>query len=341
MTTRTSGGWRARVPGALAVVSFAVLLLASATEAQPRVSYERTQGISPAYEGWMENADGSYSIVFGYMNRNWEEELHIPVGPENYFSFVRPGELDDLEVSGYPNAAADQGQPTYFLPRRNRFIFNVRVPPEFEGGSQELVWTLTANGYTERAYGSLARDYRIDNMVMMSETGSLGAGSSNERIRSNEPPVLSLDGPREIRVRAGEPVRLAATVTDDGIPGGNPENPPTPLTPEQQLQRALNPPRRITVGKVDGLHLSWFVYRGAGEDVQFDPPQIKVWEDTRAFANSPWAPSWTPPMIPEDNRYVTDIVFPEPGVYILRGRAHDGGLFTDVDVRVEVLGPAL
>jgi hypothetical protein len=334
MTTVAWGGWR----GALAALPFAVLILATGAEAQPRVSYERSQGISPAYEGWILNEDGSYSIVFGYMNRNWEEEIQIPVGPENYFTFVRPGELDDMERSGYRQAEADQGQPTYFLPRRNRFIFNVRVPPGFEGGSQELVWTITANGSTERAYGSLARDYKIDNMVMMSETGSLGAGSSNERIRSNQPPAFSLDGPREIRVRAGEPVRLAATVTDDGIPGGNPENPPAELTPAQRLERALNEPRRITVGKVDGLHLSWFVYRGAGEEVQFDPPQIKVWEDTRAFANSPWAPSWTPPMIPADNRYETTVVFPVPGTYTLRGRAHDGGLFTDLDV-VVIVGP--
>ena len=33
------------------------------------------------------------------------------------------------------------------------------------------------------------------------------------------------------------------------------------------------PPNRITVGKNLGLHLSWFVYHGAG-DVQFEPAQI-------------------------------------------------------------------
>jgi hypothetical protein len=38
-----------------------------------------------------------------------------------------------------------------------------------------------------------------------------------------------------------------------------------------------------------GLHLSWFMYRGPGK-VTFTPEQIKVWEDTRTGANSPWAP---------------------------------------------------
>ncbi len=51
-------------------------------------------------------------FVFGYMNRNWEEEIDVPVGPDNGFN-----------VGG-----ADQGQPTHFLPRRNRFIFSVPVP---------------------------------------------------------------------------------------------------------------------------------------------------------------------------------------------------------------------
>ena len=54
------------------------------------------------------------------------------------------------------------------------------------------------------------------------------------------------------------------------------------------------PPTRITVGKNLGLHVSWFVYRGPGT-VTFDPPQVKAWEDTRAGANSPWAPLWSAP----------------------------------------------
>ena len=51
------------------------------------------------------------------------------------------------------------------------------------------------------------------------------------------------------------------------------------------------PPARVTVGKNVGLHLSWFVYRGTGT-VTFSPEQIMAWEDTRAGANSPWAPVW-------------------------------------------------
>ena len=91
----------------------------------------------------------------------------------------------------------------------------------------------------------------------------------------------------------------------------------------------------MTVGKTLGLHLSWFVYRGAGK-VSFDPGQVKAWEDTRAGANSPWAPIWTPPPVPPDGKYVVQATFEQPGTYVLRARADDGALFTDQDLTVNV-----
>ena len=95
------------------------------------------------------------------------------------------------------------------------------------------------------------------------------------------------------------------------------------------------PPRQATVGKRVGLHLSWFVYRGAGT-VSFDPPQVKVWEDTRTGAYSPWAPLFTVPPAPKDGKWVSRAVFDEPGTYVLRARADDGALTTDEDVTVVV-----
>jgi hypothetical protein len=98
----------------------------------------------------------------------------------------------------------------------------------------------------------------------------------------------------------------------------------------------LNPPFRITVGKINGLYLSWNVYRGEGA-VEFDPPQPKPWEDTRAGANSPWGALWTPPPAPEDGIYKTTVTFTEPGSYTLWGRADDGGLYHDQYIFVNVL----
>lgn len=84
-----------------------------------------------------------------------------------------------------------------------------------------------------------------------------------------------------------------------------------------------------------GLHLSWFVYRGAGK-VTFDPMQIKVWEDTRAGANSPWAPLWVPPPVPADGKWVAHATFEAPGTYVLRARADDGALLGDETLTITV-----
>lgn len=284
-------------------------------------TYLKGQHVEPAYEGWRQLDDGSYVMIFGYHNENWQEELDIPVGENNFFS---PG-------------AEDRGQPTHFLPRRNRFTFEVPVPADW--GDKELEWTLTAHGVTKVAYGTLARDYVIDNVVIASETGSLGAGTSSPESRSNIPPVVEVQGDRVgdqiVRtVRVGEPLHLRAKVTDDGLPKVRNLS-PIQASGATARARMLRAPTRITVGKTNGLFLSWNVYRGAGE-VTFDPPQIKPWEDTRTDANSPWGALWTPPPIPEDGMYDVNVTFDEPGTYVLWARADDGGLFHDQYVTVNV-----
>jgi len=60
--------------------------------------------------------------------------------------------------------------------------------------------------------------------------------------------------------------------------------------------------------------------------VAFDPPQTKVWQDTRDGGNSPWSVGWTTPPIPPENRWTANATFSEPGTYLIRGLAHDGGL---------------
>src|SRR6185295_616246 len=89
-----------------------VLLLPWSGVSAQSLTYTRGQTVAPAYEGWEETQEGTKYFLFGYMNRNWEEELDVPIGPDNGFN-----------VGG-----SDQGQPTHFLPRRNRFIFRVPVP---------------------------------------------------------------------------------------------------------------------------------------------------------------------------------------------------------------------
>ena len=68
----------------------------------------------------------------------------------------------------------------------------------------------------------------------------------------------------------------------------------------------------------------------------FDPPQTDTWEDTRDGGNSPWSPGWQSPEVPEDGRWTVAVTFSEPGHYVLRAIAHDGGLATVDDVTVVV-----
>src|SRR5579863_5990681 len=89
----------------------AVLLFVCVSPAQ--VHYATGQNVAPEFEGWEHNPDGTYSMVFGYLNRNYEEELDIPVGANNT---VTPG--------------GDRGQPEHFYPRRQRFLFKVVVPAD-------------------------------------------------------------------------------------------------------------------------------------------------------------------------------------------------------------------
>lgn len=293
----------------------ALLLLPSASAQQ--LSYSKGQLVYPAYEGWEKNADGTFNLLFGYMNANWEEEFDIPVGAENHFE---PG-------------PPDQGQPTHFFPRRNRFVFRVKVPADF--GDKELVWTLVSHGKTQKAYGSRRQDYFIDNMVLTSETGAIGAGVSTPEIRANKPPVLEAAGDRNRTVKVGETLTLSAHATDDGIPKPRPRGAFQERSNNPVNDLRLVPPRQVTVGSATGLWVACYFYRGPGEPI-FTPAQPKTWEDTRAGANSQWAPLWEPPPAPADGNWKVAVSFDQPGVYILRWHASDGALWTDEDITVTV-----
>lgn len=336
-----------------ALVSALALVVAPPVANAQSLSYNSGQNVAPGYEGWEEDADGSKYFLFGYMNRNWEEELDVPVGAANSFAPGNP----------------DQGQPTHFLPRRNRFVFRVKVPATFTA-KDELVWTLTTNGVTEKAYASLREDYKVDDVVKASETGALGAGSSSPEIRANKPPVVKVDGNKKLTAKVGQPLTIVTTVTDDGVPkprglgpsggavgrrntqaapgaSGAPAAPAAPAagapaapaanTPGALANAALAPPVRVTVGKNVGLHLSWLTYRSPENAlVTYEPSQIKAWEDTRAGANSPWAPIWRAPEMPADGKITVRATFPQPGTYVLRGYADDGALTGYDEVTVTV-----
>ncbi len=58
--------------------------------------------VTPAYEGWFTNADGTHSLLIGDLNRNTGQVIDVPIGPNNR---MEPG-------------GPDLGQPAHFLPGR-------------------------------------------------------------------------------------------------------------------------------------------------------------------------------------------------------------------------------
>ena len=282
---------------ALAVIFSVAMIASPSTGAQ--LQYTSGQSIAPEFAGWVANSDGSYDMVFGYLNRNYEEQPHVPIGPNNKFE---PGDID-------------RGQPTYFLPRRNRHVFRVRVPADF--GNKELVWTITANGKTASAYASLKPDYGLDGpAIYLNNSGHSMVG----RALRNKAPEVTIDGDLRRVAKVGQPLALSALVTDDGIPSIRPA-----------------PPGSLGFRTAMGLRVAWFVYRGPASTVRFSPEQFKVYQDKQPGGNSPWSPGWAPPPIPPDGKFPVTVTFGAPGTFVVRVLASDGGLDAAKDVTVTVL----
>src|SRR5436309_9666165 len=154
----------------LAFVVAPALLLAQAQSTELHIRYNSGQSVVPVYEGWERVPDGSFNMVFGYLNRNHVEHVRLPVGPRNNFV---PG-------------PADRGQPEYFYPRENHFLFRVSIPKDWDR-RKELVWTLSANGKTEQARATLLDIWEIDRKVEVSNNGG-GTAVSNALITSDQAP---------------------------------------------------------------------------------------------------------------------------------------------------------
>src|SRR5258708_38708743 len=142
-------------------------LLAQQTASQlVTVRHASGQGVAPVYEGFDLNPDGSYNMWFGYMHRNYEEAVDLPVGANNTFE---PG--------------GDRGQPTHFVPRRHKDVFSVVVPKDF--GNQTLVWKLNAHGQSQQVVATLKPVWQIDRRRTT-------RGGNSEKNSSNLPPAVEV-----------------------------------------------------------------------------------------------------------------------------------------------------
>ncbi len=219
----------------LAIASSVLVLAATGHAPANAQTYARGQDISPTFDGWEQNADGTYTMHFGYFNRNADEALDVPVGADNRFD----------------HGDSDRGQPTHFDPSRKWWVFKVVVPADWPK-EQRLTWTLTTYGKTNQAKGWLQPEWEVDT-DLISKNGardpSLMTNGTNalDQDHENRPPAITISAPQTVSV--SDTLTLTATATDDGRPKPIPD-------PEGRLQQ--------------GVRVRWIVYRGAGR-VTFTP----------------------------------------------------------------------
>jgi hypothetical protein len=271
-----------------------VFMVFAVAPSSAQIRYAAGQNVVPVFEGWERNADGSFNMVFGYMNRNYEEQVDIPIGPNNA---VDPFDF----AQGRPGG--DLGQPTHFYPRRQQFVFKVKVPKDW--GKKDLVWTLTSRGKTEKAFGTLLPFWEIDSGTYQQNRG--GPGELGEE---DAAPTAKLEGSAQRTVRADEALTLDAYVIDDGRPSNRPSQSGSNPRVEGPLSQAV-----VKLDRGMRLGVVWVVYRGDARAVTFNPAKAAVGEGGKAS---------------------TTVRFTAPGIYVLRGYADDGILFDVVDVTVTV-----
>ena len=268
---------------------------------------ERGSSVTPAFEGWYYNKDGSTSLLIGYFNRNTKQELDLPIGPNNH---IDPG-------------GPDLGQPTHFLTGRQYGVFTIKVPKDF--GAKKLAWTLISNGQTNTITLHTKPDYVVEPF--------------EDPANKNTPPVIRFqaDGP----TFTGPPVGIAATYTTT-LP--NPLTITTWMTDEGPKINIPEPSPNRGRGRGRGrgtgtdaaaaaagftppppMALSWSWFRGPAP-VRFDNPKPPVTKEN-------------------DGKASVTVTFTEPGEYILRAQANDstgegGGGFqccwTNAHVKVTV-----
>ena len=286
----------------LLLLSTAAVVVVPASDAHAQLRFERGQNVQPVFEGWERNADGTFTMVFGYLNRNYKEIPDVPVGANNSFE---PG-------------PADRGQPTRFYPRRQQFAFRVQVPADW--GDKDLIWTMTIHGRTDQAIASLLPGWEIDDGVIKNNRGT----GSSQYPRDNQHPSISIQEGTEFTVALPETLMLTVVVRDDGVPGPRPKpsepTDPAALAARERRRAQASPINQAVVSAriahETGLGMTWTHWRGPGV-VTFDPMTSSI-EGGRG------------------GEVATTVSFTERGTIVLRGYADDTINTTPIDVTVTV-----
>jgi hypothetical protein len=259
---------------------------------------ERGTSVTPAFEGWYFDKDGTQRVLVGYFNRNTKQEFDIPAGPNNR---IEPGD-------------PDQGQPTHFTPGRAWGVFSIKLPKDF--GTKKMTWTIVANGFTNAITLHTQADYIVEpfgdaankntppslkfrpdgpaflgppSTIAENYTATVGMPLALNVWASDEGPKINIPEPRSGRGGRGGRGDAAGRGGDAAGRGGAAGGRAGAATPEFQ------PPPPIAI--------TWTKFRGPG-DVKFDNPKPAI--DREANGKS-----------------TATATFGAPGEYILRLEGND------------------
>jgi hypothetical protein len=166
--------------------------------------------VAPFFDGWYPNEDGTYTLSFGFMNRNDTDLVEIQLGTDN---FIEPAEFDGDQPESFPVVRyGGFGGP------RERGVFGVVVPADFEG---DVWWTLTTDGYTTRVPGRLKSPGLIITGAYELSTTPMARGSLRPIVRFSEdgPDIIGIEGVESPEVRTttvGEPIEVEFWAFDRG-----------------------------------------------------------------------------------------------------------------------------
>ncbi|MGD9511888.1 MAG: hypothetical protein AB7X49_25460 [Geminicoccaceae bacterium] len=212
--------------------------------------------ITPAYDGWYDNPDGTHTFLIGYYNRNWSTPLDVPIGPDNHFE---PG-------------APDRGQPTHFLPNRNFGMFTITVPKEYPT-TERLWWVITANGLTQRVPFHMSPDYNISPHQASEESpGGRYNRPALLKFAERDPwiqsPVANMATALRRTAAMNQPLTIDMWVADDALHSSG-TNAPLLRAPKvvELVVGKYRGPGTVTVGKG---HETIAVLRGGRPDEPFE-----------------------------------------------------------------------
>jgi hypothetical protein len=205
----------------------------SGQTATPHPRRAAGDSVTGAYEGWFDKPDGSRWFLVGYYNRNSQQELDVPIGPNNR---IEPG-------------GPDMGQPTHFLPGRQWGMFAVPAPRDFKP-TDSYVWTIVANGQTTSI------PLRLNPAYVMSPFAEIAVGNTPPAIRF-EPNGKLIQGPTAALASAptrtasiGAPLTLPLWVADDmKYTSGTNAPMPTPRPPVSVRWSKYRGPDAVTFDK--------------------------------------------------------------------------------------------